>query len=149
MTKLSYTMRNIKYIVIHCSDTPEGREVTAEEIDRWHRQRGFMMIGYHYVIRLDGTVEHGRPLFMKGAACAKKDCNACGIHICYVGGRNNQGFTVDTRTEAQKAALKSLLVNLKKQFPQAIISGHRDWDKGKACPCFNAMSLNAEVQVSK
>jgi len=140
-------MRNIKYIVIHCSDTPEGREVTAEQIDEWHRQRGFMMIGYHYLIRLDGTVEHGRPLFMKGAACAKKDCNKCGIHICYVGGRNNQGFTADTRTKEQEAALKLLLCELKKQFPNAVISGHRDWDSGKACPCFNASALNKVVEL--
>ena len=138
-------MRNIKYIVIHCTDTPEGREVTAEEVDRWHRERGFMMIGYHYLIRLDGTVEHGRPLFMKGAACNKKDCNACGIHICYVGGRNNQGYTTDTRTLKQTNQLYQLLRRLKEQFPNATISGHRDWDRGKACPCFDAKLLNSLI----
>ena len=82
---------------------------------------------------------------MKGAACAKKDCNACGIHICYVGGRNNQGYTADTRTPEQISTLESLLVILKKQFPKAVVSGHRDWDKGKACPCFDAKQLNDAI----
>jgi N-acetylmuramoyl-L-alanine amidase len=131
-------MREIKYIVLHCTDTPIGREVQAEEVDHWHRERGFQMIGYHYLVRLDGTVEHGRPLFMKAAACNKGDCNLKGIHICYVGGRDAQGRTADTRTDAQRFALKFLIAKLKDEFPSAIVSGHRDWDKGKACPCFNA-----------
>ena len=131
-------MREIKYIMIHCTDTPEGREVTAEEVDKWHRERGFYMIGYHYLIGLDGTLEHGRPLFMKAAACNKGDCNKRGIHICYVGGRNSKGETADTRTDRQRATLWALLIQLKQRFPKATICGHRDFDKGKACPCFDA-----------
>ena len=126
--------------MVHCTDTPEGREVTGEEVDSWHRQRGFAMAGYHYLVHLDGTTEHLRPLYMKAAACKKGNANANGIHVCYVGGRNNQGFTADTRTEAQKTALLLLLHELKKRYPQARIIGHRDFDNGKACPCFDAQS---------
>ena len=133
-------MREIRFIVVHCTDTPEGREVSGEEIDRWHRQRGFMMIGYHYVVHLDGTIEHGRPEFMQGAHCKKGGGNKHGIGVCYVGGRNLQGETADTRTEAQKTALLLLLHELKKRYPQARIVGHRDFDNGKACPCFDAQS---------
>ena len=130
--------RNIKYIMIHCTDTCEGREVTAEEVDQWHRQRGFNLIGYHYLIRLDGTVENGRPLFMPGAACPQGGANKHGIHVCYVGGRNIHGETTDTRTEAQRKAMLELLAELKRKYPRAKIVGHRDFNRGKACPCFDA-----------
>ena len=63
-------MRHIKRIIIHCSDTPEGRDDTAADIDRWHRAKGWDGIGYHYVVRLDGTIETGRPLERPGAHCA-------------------------------------------------------------------------------
>ena len=52
--------RNIRYLVVHCSATPEGREHTAQDINLWHKQRGFNEIGYNYIVRLDGTVEEGR-----------------------------------------------------------------------------------------
>jgi N-acetylmuramoyl-L-alanine amidase len=143
--KYRNNMRDIKYIMVHCTDTCEGREVTAEEVDRWHRMRGFEMIGYHYLIRLDGTVEHGRPLFMKGAACPKGGANAQGIHVCYVGGRNLHGETVDTRTEAQLLSMLKLITELRRQFPQAKVVGHRDFDRGKACPCFDAKSYNLPI----
>ena len=131
-------MREIRHIIIHCTDTPAGREVSGEEIDSWHRQRGYTMIGYHYVVHLDGWIEAGRPLFMKGAHCKAGGGNNHSIGICYVGGRNTQGFTADTRTPQQRAALKVLIGYLKQRYPQAQVSGHRDWDKGRACPCFDA-----------
>lgn len=55
-------MRKIDLIIIHCSATPEGKDFTTADIDRWHRQRGFASIGYHFVIYRDGSVHHGRPL---------------------------------------------------------------------------------------
>ncbi len=133
-------MRTINHIIIHCTDTPEGREVSAEEVDRWHKQRGFTMIGYHYLIHRDGSIEHGRPLFMQGAHCKVRNKDSIGI--CYVGGRNYKGDFCDTRTPEQRKALLDLLHQLKKQFPHAQISGHRDWDRGKECPCFEAKGLN-------
>ena len=130
--------RQIKYLVVHCSATPEGRNHTAKDIDAWHRQRGFEGIGYNYVIRLDGTVEEGRdvnkiPSHVKGY-------NKESIGICYIGGIDKNTLQPkDTRTPAQKEALKKLLVELKKLYPQAEILGHRDFPNvAKACPCFNA-----------
>ncbi len=134
-------MRNIKYIMIHCTSTPEGREVSGEEIDKWHRDRGWQMAGYHYLIHLDGTIEHLRPEYMKAAACRVGDANQCGIHVCYVGGirRKADGSDeyADTRTAAQKTSLRFWITHLKEEYPQAKIVGHRDFDKGKACPCFD------------
>ncbi|WP_454960426.1 N-acetylmuramoyl-L-alanine amidase [Capnocytophaga leadbetteri] len=130
--------RQIKYLVVHCSATPEGRNHTAKDIDLWHRQRGFDGIGYNYIIRLDGTVEEGRdvnkiPSHVKGY-------NKESIGICYIGGIDKNTLQPkDTRTAAQKEALKKLLVELKKLYPQAEILGHRDFPNvAKACPCFNA-----------
>jgi len=131
-------MRKIKFIVIHCTDTPEGREVTGEEVDRWHRERGWRMAGYHYLVHLDGRVEHLRPEYMNAAACAKGNANSTGVHVCYVGGRNSCGDYADTRTKEQQLALLGLLHKLKGQYPQATICGHRDFDSAKVCPCFNA-----------
>lgn len=56
-------------IIIHCSATRAGQDFTAADIDRWHRQRGFRSIGYHFVVRLDGTVEPGRDVALDGAHC--------------------------------------------------------------------------------
>lgn len=130
--------RQIKYLVVHCSATPEGRNHTAKDIDLWHRQRGFDGIGYNYIIRLDGTVEEGRDV--NKIPSHVKDYNKESIGICYIGGIDKNTLQPkDTRTPAQKEALKKLLIELKKMYPQAEILGHRDFPNvAKACPCFNA-----------
>lgn len=128
-------MRKINLIIIHCSATKEGADFNAADILRWHLQRGFRDIGYHYIVRLDGTIETGRPLEEVGAHCS--GYNAHSIGVCYVGGLDKDGKAKDTRTPAQKAALVSLLKKLKAQFPKATIHGHREY-ANKACPCFNA-----------
>lgn len=95
-SKLTEPMRTINQIIIHCSATPEGRDYTAADIDRWHRQRGFHGIGYHYVIRLDGTIEHGRPVEQIGAHC--KGHNATTIGVCYIGGLRKKAIGVPDAT---------------------------------------------------
>ena len=129
-------MREIKEIIIHCADTPEGRDVKAEEIRRWHiKERGWRDIGYHYVIDIDGTIEEGRPIEEAGAHCTGH--NAKSIGICYVGGCDEKMQPKDTRTEAQKASLLLLLKDLRKRYQKAKIYGHRDFAQ-KACPSFDA-----------
>lgn len=128
-------MRNINLIIVHCSATPEGRNVSVADIDRWHRERGFDGIGYHYVVYIDGSVHEGRPLNKVGAHC--KGHNAHSIGICYIGGVDLNGKPKDTRTLAQKDALVNLLMRLKRRFPKAVIRGHRDF-AAKACPSFDA-----------
>ena len=129
-------MRNINKIIVHCSATPEGRNFTVKQIDAWHRQRGFNSIGYHFVIYLDGSVNVGRPLAKAGAHC--KGQNAHSIGVCYIGGLAANGKTpIDTRTPEQKASLVKLITELRQQFPNASVHGHREF-ANKACPCFNA-----------
>lgn len=135
-------MRNINLIIVHCSATPEGRDVSVADIDRWHRERGFDGIGYHYVVYIDGSVHEGRPLKKVGAHC--KGHNAHSIGICYVGGVDLNGKPKDTRTLAQKDALVNLLMRLKRRFPKAVIRGHRDF-AAKACPSFDATKEYAGI----
>ena len=136
-------MRKIDLIIIHCSATAEGKSFTVADIDRWHRQRGFAQIGYHYVIYLDGTIHKGRPMELVGAHC--QGHNSHSIGICYIGGLAADNKTPkDTRTPEQKAALLKLLKELKSESPAAKIHGHRDF-AAKACPSFNATTEYAHI----
>lgn len=128
--------RRITGVIVHCSATPAGRDVTVADIRRWHKgERGFADIGYHFVVRLDGRVECGRPLAQPGAHC--RGHNGSSVGVCYVGGIGSDGRPADTRTPAQREALTVLLTALRRRFPGAVIRGHRDFAP-KACPCFNA-----------
>ena len=129
-------MRNIDKIIVHCSATPEGKSFSVADIRRWHKQRGFSDIGYHYVIYLDGSVNVGRPLAKAGAHCKGQNKNSIGV--CYIGGcEAHSQKPKDTRTDAQKASLVKLITELRQQFPNASVHGHREF-ANKACPCFNA-----------
>ncbi len=125
----------VTHIIVHCSATAEGRDVSAADIDRYHRSRGFDGIGYHWVVRLDGRIEHGRNETLVGAHC--RGLNHCSIGVCYVGGIDAAGRPKDTRTSAQRAALRRLLAELRHRYPMARIYGHHDF-AAKACPCFDA-----------
>ena len=136
-------------IIIHCSATRAGQDITAADIDCWHRARGFWSIGYHYVIRLDGTIEPGRDVTLDGAHCM--GWNQRSIGICYVGGLDKEGRPADTRTDAQRTALIRLVKSLQLAFPNVKqVIGHRDTSPDlngdgiispneymKACPCFD------------
>lgn len=131
-------MRKINLIVIHCADTYARMDIGVKEIREWHLARGFNDIGYHYVIRRDGTIEAGRPLEKPGAHAA--GYNSQSIGICYAGGKGDNDKPEDNRTPAQKQALHDLVNSLKQQFPQAKIVGHRDLPGvQKACPCFSVL----------
>ena len=149
-------MKTIDAIVIHCSATRAGQDVRAADIDKWHKERGFAMIGYNYVIDLDGTVEIGRPLSRDGAHCntagtSGRSYNRHSIGICYVGGLDKNGKPADTRTPEQKRALRDLVYKLMGAYPNIVeVIGHRDASPDrnkdgritpnewiKQCPCFS------------
>lgn len=121
-------MRDIREIIIHCADTPEGRNNTVADITAWHKARGFRTIGYHFVIYLDGSIHKGRPIEEVGAHCKEGGHNRHSIGICYIGGRTaDMKENKDTRTPAQKQALLRLLKELLSRFPRATIHGHREF----------------------
>jgi len=136
-------------IIIHCSATREGQDISTDTIRKWHLDRGFWDIGYHYVIRLDGTIEAGRDVHVDGAHCM--GWNQRSIGVCYVGGLDAQGKPADTRTPAQKESLRTLVAALRITFPKVTqVIGHRDTSPDldgngiitpneyvKACPCFD------------
>ena len=100
------------------------------------------MIGYHYVIKLNGIIELGRPLDMQGAHTKGQNKNSIGV--CYIGGCDKDMEAKDTRTDAQKDSLIELLRVLKKMYPNAKIHGHRDF-AAKACPSFDATTEYANI----
>ena len=130
-------MDRIEYITIHCSATPEGREVSNEEIKQWHLLRGFNDIGYHYVVHLDGKVEQGRHIHVQGAGV--RGYNKNNMHICYIGGCDADLEPKDTRTDEQKESLGVMLQTVRNSFPLAKILGHNNFPGvNKACPSFDA-----------
>lgn len=140
-------MRKIDSIIIHCSATPEGRDVSAATIRQWHKAKNWNDIGYHYIIRLDGTVEQGRPVEQPGAHCTGH--NQTTIGVCYIGGVAKDGKTPkDTRTDAQKAALLELVKHLQTvhRIPSSNIFGHNEF-ANKACPSFDVQAWKKEVKL--
>lgn len=137
-------MRTITLIVIHCSANKADSVLRMADIDRYHRSLGWKGCGYHYVIPTDGTVEVGRNEAEVGAHC--RNHNRHSIGVCYIGGLSADGKPEDTRTEAQRTALRKLLEALHRKYPRALIVGHRDLDPRKACPCFDAVGEYADLQ---
>lgn len=130
--------RQIDEIIVHCSATREGRDFSAADIRRWHvADRHFSDIGYHFVVRIDGSIEAGRPLRRPGAHCRAHNRRSVGV--CYIGGLDRNGHPADTRTAAQRASLLALLTILRCAFPHASIHSHHDFAP-KACLCFPATS---------
>ena len=137
-------MRKINKIIIHCSATPQNRKVSVNTIRKWHLQRGFNDIGYHYVIHLDGKISVGRPIEKVGAHCAYE--NRGSIGICYVGGMTkDMKKPKDTRTQAQKDSLIKLMHELIYKYNKDMtIHGHNEY-ANKACPCFDVQEEYANL----
>lgn len=119
--------------VIHCSDSPQGRGDTAETIHRWHLERGWSLIGYHYVILEDGTLEHGRPEFMSGAHARGHNDS---LGICLIG--------TDTFTPAQFITLEKLIKD--KRFKADEVVGHYKVSV-KSCPNFDVEQFLVSIGV--
>lgn len=155
---ITKSKRNIKEIIVHCSDTPEGRHHTVADIRTWHKAKGWNDIGYHYVVYIDGSIHNGRSVDISGAHCSGHNSNSIGV--CYVGGcegevkngkivpktdKNGYHIAKDTRTWEQKKSLVYLLKELRTLYPKAKIYGHHDFDKGKACPSFDAKAEYKDI----
>ena len=122
-------------IVIHCSATRCNKPYPVTTLIADHLER-FGYTGYHYYITRSGHTYQTRHENLKGAHA--RGYNAHSIGVCYEGGLDNDGRPADTRTEAQRQALRQLLLELKQRYPRALIVGHHDLNPMKACPCFDA-----------
>lgn len=152
----------LQYLVIHCTATPEGREVSSAQIRHMHTDpvskggRGWKQVGYTDMIHLDGRVER----LVKNNEDANVDpweitngakgYNAISRHIVYVGGvdANDVKKARDTRTPAQKEALKRYVLDFHKRFPKVKIIGHREV-ANKACPSFDVQKWLKEIEINQ
>lgn len=130
-------IKSVDYLIVHCSATRENQDFDANDIRGWHLRRGWFDIGYHYVIKRDGTVEKGRPVTQPGAHA--RGFNHRSLGICLVGGVESDGKTAEANyTHAQWDALEQLVIELKRFYPDAEVLGHRDMPRvNKECPSFD------------
>ena len=154
----SQKLENIHSIVVHCSATREGKNFTAKDIDKWHKARGWSGIGYHRVIRLDGSVEQGRDFTRRGAHVAGNNTNTLGI--CLIGGLDYAGKSKDTFSDQQFHALHNEILNIMQFCNITSIKGHRDYSPDlngdgiiqrnewiKECPCFEVSDKLKEWNI--
>ena len=145
----------VKFIAVHCSATRPTALMGVRDIHRMHVDRGFACIGYHYVIKRDGTIERGRPEDKMGAHVEGHNRDSLGI--CMIGGIDADGKAKNNFTQDQFDALKNLLLSLHAKYPKTVIQGHRDFfgdtnkdgkidsrDWLKECPCFDVKSWWAQ-----
>lgn len=142
-------MRAITKLIIHCSATPATADIGVKEIRAWHIQRGFTDIGYHFVVRRDGTVEPGRPVAQQGAHCKAQHGNVASLGLCMVGGVRRSGARLiaeDNFTDAQWVAMTALVKSLQKQYPAIdTVLGHRDLEPRKECPSFSVRDVGGDL----
>lgn len=152
MTKITYKpLDTVRFLIVHCSATPAHLDIGADEIRIWHRRRGWLDIGYHFVIRRNGAIENGRPLDRPGAHAIPY--NQISLGICLVGGAERSGksnipdIATDNFTVQQRRSLHALLVKLQQKFPDARVIGHRDVpNTNKECPSFDVKAWWAANQ---
>ena len=118
---------------MHCTATRIGEELDVSQIDKWHRDRGFSEIGYHYVIYADGTIATGRDIRKKGAHV--KGHNHDSVGVAYVGGLDNNLVPQDTMTMQQELTFLHLVNSLRVVFGDLSVHGHNEFSN-KACPSF-------------
>lgn len=134
MAKVQFQPRHsTDFIMLHCSATKPSMNIGVREIRQWHKELGWLDVGYHFIIKRDGTVEYGRPHNVVGSHVKGYNHNSLGI--CLVGGVDDSNKFDANFTEAQNAALKKLLALVKCDYPNAAVHGHHDF-AAKACPSF-------------
>jgi hypothetical protein len=153
--------KQLKYLVLHCTATKEGREVTSAEIRHWHTDpvskggRGWKQVGYTDLIHLDGTVERmvdnnedawvDNWEITNGAA----GYNSVSRHVVYSGGLAKDGKTAkDTRTEAQRSAMEKYVKEFHERHPGVRIIGHNEI-AAKACPSFDVQKWLKSIGITQ
>ena len=138
---LEKSRRTITRIVIHCSVTPLGRHHDAKDIHRWHLERGWPGIGYHYVMMTSGEIQQGRSIHYTPAQA--RGYNVGALAAVVIGGTNDEHVVTENAfTADQMLSLESLVKELHKMYPEAEIVGHRDLPYvNKACPCLEVSDI--------
>lgn len=138
-------MREIKYIVLHCTATPQNTTVKSIQ-NYWKNTMKWKSPGYHFLIEADGKIHKLQDIELPSNGVAGYNQNS--IHISYIGGVDAKGVPVDNRTELQEECQILLVRNLKEQFPLAKVLGHRDFPNvKKACPSFDVKEWLKKVKL--
>lgn len=145
--------RKINLLVVHCSATPVTMDIGVKEIRSWHKAKGWSDIGYHYVIRLDGTLELGRDLDGDGDVQDEVGAHAYGFNrnslgVCLIGGSDKDLKPLKTITPEQEKALVNLIIKLEWSSLSFDIKGHNELSN-KACPSFNVQDWLKEKGYKK
>ena len=122
-------------IVIHCTQTPKDMEVDVEKVTQWHKDRGFDTIGYHYLIKRDGTLQVGRDEDVVGAHAVAVNGTSIGVALVG-GGTADMGWENNFNSE-QFDTLKSIILKLKDKHDIEKIIGHYQVEESKKCPSFD------------
>ena len=130
--------RKIDKIIIHCADTKTSQSFDISEVDLWHRKQGWDKVGYHYYIRLDGTLQIGRELNEVGAHC--KGQNSKSIGVCFEGGKNPDGSKWSSPDNAQLLTYDSLKAYLDSIFKDLQVFGHYEFSD-KSRPNFDVNDI--------
>jgi N-acetylmuramoyl-L-alanine amidase len=138
------TMRDLKRIILHCSATAEGKEISLETIRKWHVEgRGWSDVGYHFLIHLDGDIESARPLDKSGAHT--RGHNGDSIGICYIGGVDADNNPKDTMNDCQEEAFRELVFSLRMVSDEDLtLHGHNEFSS-KACPSFKVSEKFSDI----
>ena len=130
--------RVIKKIVIHCTDSRDSLDIGAAEIGQWHRRRGWLKIGYHFVVRRSGLIERGREENMIGAHVKGYNVNSLGL--VWVGR--------DNCTDDQYQSLVKLTRYLMKKYnlPIVAVVGHWELNSGKTCPNISMVEFRQTLE---
>ena len=135
VSKVQFNQRSrTDAIFVHCSATKPEMDIGVETIRMWHKQQGWLDVGYHFIIKRDGTVEEGRPVNVVGSHV--KDWNSRSVGVCLVGGIDAKGKFEANFTQAQMNALRNKLEELMRQYPGAALMAHHSV-AAKACPSFD------------
>jgi N-acetylmuramoyl-L-alanine amidase len=133
-------MRFINCIIWHCFDTRTDQNFGIKDVTKWHLARGFSGCGYHYIIRLDGTIESGRALARVGAHC--KGHNRGSIGVSFEGGKTPDGFRWVKPTNEQLKSAKELKMSLESKLGKGLDDyGHYQFSESKSCPNFDICIL--------
>lgn len=154
-------MAKLERLVLHCTATPEGREVTGNEIRAWHTNpvskggRGWKQVGYTDMIHLDGRVERlvqnneDNMVDTWEITNGAKGYNSVSRHVVYVGGVARDGKTPrDTRTSAQLEAMATYVRDFHRRFPDVRIVGHNEL-AAKACPSFDVQKWLVSIGIKQ
>lgn len=140
------TGRDIKRIVIHCLASKPSMDYGLERVRADHLARGWDDVGYHYIVRRDGTVETGRPERVPGAHARGHNHDSIGVAL--EGGLDERGVPDSNFTANQWGSLRALVLGITMRHPITWIGGHRDLDSTKKCPCFDARAWAEGIELA-